>query len=244
MKTVLVTGCGGGLGVELCSAFRAADYRVVGTDRRACSADCDRFIQIDLADACPTSDRFERAVKPLRDAINGNGLAALVNNAAVQILDRTKDISFAAWHESVAVNLTVPFLLTQALLPELEQGHGTVVNIGSVHARATKPRFVAYASTKSALVGLTRALAVDLAPAVRVLAINPGAIDTPMLREGFANRPEAIQQLAEMHPLRRIATPQEVARFVVFLASDASGFATGAAIDIDGGILSRLHDPE
>jgi len=244
MKTVLVTGCAGGLGTALCAGFRAAGYRVIGTDCVRTVSNCDGFVEVDLLAACSHPDLFQKAVSLLRDQIPDHELAALVNNAAIQLLGHTEDVTFADWEKSVAVNLTAPLFLTQALLPELERGNGTVINIGSVHARATKPRFVAYATTKAALVGLTRAIAVDLGPRVRVIAVNPSAIDTPMLRAGFESRPEALTTLASMHPIQRIATPEEITKVVVFFASTDARFSTGTAIDIDGGILSRLHDPD
>lgn len=244
MKTALVTGCSGGLGTALCSAFRGSGYRVIGTDCVAGDSDCDVFLQIDLLTACSESKRLQDAVNLLRDQIAADGLAVLVNNAAVQILGHTKELTFEDWHKSITVNLTAPLFLAKELLPQLERGRGTVINIGSVHARATKPRFVGYATTKAALVGLTHAMAVDLAPHVRVVAVNPAAVDTPMLRAGFDDRPETLGQLARMHPLQRLATAEDVSRVVVFLASEDAAFMTGAAVDIDGGILSRLHDPD
>ncbi len=244
MMTAVVTGCAGGLGTALCSAFQASGYQVIGTDRVRGTSSCDTFVEIDLLQACRTSEQLQDAVSLLRSKIDRQGLAVLVNNAAIQILGPTEELTLEDWQASVTVNVTAPLFLTQALLPDLRRGHGSVVNIGSVHARATKPRFVAYATTKAALVGLTRAMAVDLAPHVRVLAVNPGAIDTSMLRAGFADRAEALNNLAAMQPLGRIATPEEISKVVVFLASESASFATGCAIDIDGGILSRLHDPE
>ena len=148
------------------------------------------------------------------------------------------------WHDTLDVNLLAPFLLTQALLNNLERGNGSVVNISSVHARATKPGFVCYATSKAALAGLTRALAVDLGSRVRVNSINPAAVITPMLLEGFKGRDDQYAELAKMHPLGRIAEPSEIAQMAVFLASNKASFISGTAFNVDGGILSRLHDPE
>ena len=94
-----------------------------------------------------------------------------MNNAAVQILAPADAITFDQWRETLDTNLLAPFLLTQALLPELERGRGSVVNVASIHANLTKPGFVAYATSKAALVGLTRSLAVDLGGRVRVNAV-------------------------------------------------------------------------
>jgi NAD(P)-dependent dehydrogenase (short-subunit alcohol dehydrogenase family) len=103
---------------------------------------------------------------------------------------------------------------------------------------------VCYATSKAALVGLTRALAVDLGSRVRVNAINPAAVATPMLLDGFKGKEALYAALGGMHPLGRIAEPAEIAQVALFLASRKAAFITGAAFDVDGGILSRLHDPD
>jgi len=170
-------------------------------------------------------------------------LACLVNNAAVQRLGRTADVTAEDWETSLGVNLVAPFLLAQTFLPELEAAQGSVINVASIHAQLTKPGFVVYATTKAALAGMTRALAVDLGPRVRVNAICPAAISTPMLEAGFAGRPEARRQLDEFHPAGRIGQPAEVARLAVFLARADAPFLTGSCLPLDGAISARLHDP-
>lgn len=117
------------------------------------------------------------------------------------------------------------------------------MNIASVHSTVTKPGFVSYSTSKAALVGLTRSLAIDLGSRVRVNAICPAATATPMLLAGFDGHPEALKELANVHPLERIAKPEEVAQVALFLASPQASFITGASILVDGGISGRLHDP-
>lgn len=102
---------------------------------------------------------------------------------------------------------------------------------------------MAYATSKAALAGLTRALAVDLGGRVRVNAIAPAAISTPMLEAGFEGRPESRAELDRFHPAGRIGRPDEVARAAVWLASEESGFLTGATLAVDGALGVRLHDP-
>lgn len=244
VKTVIVTGSEGGLGTALCAAFGAAGYRVVGVDLERRDSVCDTFVEVDLATACADGDALEAAAGRLRQAIGDHELAALVNNAAQQVLGSLDDITPEDWQLTLATNLTAPLFLTQTLAPELERGRGSVINVGSVHAQATKPGFVSYATSKAALIGLTRALAVDLGPRIRVNAVNPAAIDTPMLRVGLQGGDGSLAELGRLHPVGRIAQPKEIARVVVFLASEDAGFMTGAVVDVDGGILSRLHDPE
>ncbi len=244
MKTVIITGAAGGIGQALCLAFRRAGYRVVGTDCKPTVDDCDVFIPLDLA-AMARDERAERSgIESLCAVLDENGLNALVNNAALQIVASTPALTARDWQRSLDVNVLAPALLIQGLLPELTRARGSVVNIASVHARATKPGFAAYATSKAALVGLTRSLAVDLGGAVRVNCISPAATATAMLEAGFEQQPEALEELGLCHPLGRIAQPEEVARAAVYLASDDASFISGAALDVDGGIGARLHDPQ
>lgn len=244
-RVALITGAAGGIGRALCAEFRKSGYRVIATDIvEFPGLMCDRFIKADLTSLCRDQEDLKKFVREVDSDAHNDGLTTLVNNAAVQILNKTSQISLQDWWDTLDVNLLAPFVLTQALLPALEKAEGSVINIGSVHAVATKPGFVCYATSKAALVGLTRALAVDLGGRVRVNAVNPAAVATPMLREGFRGREDQLLTLEGMHPIGRIAKPEEIARAVVFLASANSSFITGAAINVDGGILSRLHDPE
>ena len=136
-----------------------------------------------------------------------------------------------------------PFFTTKHLLNFLEKKQGSVINIGSVHANLTKPGFVCYATSKSALIGLTNSMAVDLGPRLRINAINPAATATQMLLDGFKDKDDKYKELASNHPLKRIAEPCEIAKAALFLASDDASFITGSCIDIHGGIGRRLHDP-
>lgn len=242
-KFALITGALGGIGQALCSEFRKAGYAVIATDRNPGPCECDTFIQLDVRHLYSRPSERQRVVAETRSLTGEAGLTVLVNNAATQILNRTDDIRISDWDETIETNLIAPFLLIQSLLPELECANGSVVNVASVHATATKPGFVCYATSKAALVGLTRSLAVDLGPRVRVNAINPAATATPMLLAGFEGKKEQFRELAHMHPMERIAEPSEVAQTAVFLASERASFITGACFSIDGGIGARLHDP-
>ncbi|MCP9456392.1 MAG: SDR family oxidoreductase [Nitrospira sp.] len=244
-RIALITGAAGGIGRALCTEFKKSGYRVIGTDViDVPGLPCDHFVKADLQSISHDEESLKSFVREVAIGAKKDGITTLVNNAAVQILRRTSAISIQDWRDTLDVNLLAPFLLTQALLPHLEKAHGSVINIGSVHAVATKPGFVCYATSKAALVGLTRALAVDLGGRVRVNAVNPAAVVTPMLREGFRGKEDRLAALAGMHPIGRIAEPEEVARAVVFLSSPEASFVTGAIFNVDGGILSRLHDPE
>ena len=242
-RTAVITGANGGIGGALCVAFRLARYRVIGCDVKAGRPDCDVFCQFDVRDLCGTPSARDEILGRIRSALGQTGLTALVNNAAVQILGAADELTAEEWHETLDTNLLAPFLLTQGLLPELERAHGSVINISSIHAELTKPGFVAYATSKAGLVALTHSLAVDLGGRVRVNAITPAATTTPMLLAAFEGRRAELERLGAMHPLGRVARPEEVAAAAVFLASEAAEFLTGVALPVDGGMACRLHDP-
>jgi len=243
MRTALITGALGGIGVALCEEFRRAGYFVIATDRKDGECTCDHFLNIDVRDLYRSEETRESVRAAVAPLVAEGGLHVLVNNAASQILNRTDDIKISDWDETLQTNLIAPFLFSQLLLPEIERAKGSVINIASIHSVATKPGFVCYATSKAALVGMTRAMAVDLGPRVRVNAINPAATATPMLLAGFEGKSAEFDELAKKHPLERIAQPWEVAKTAIFLASPDAAFITGACLHIDGGIGGRLHDP-
>lgn len=242
-RTALITGALGGIGVSLCEEFRRAGYYVIATDRQEGTCTCDHFMRVDVRDLYRSEEIRERVRKEVSELIAATGLHVLVNNAASQVLNRTDDIKVEDWDETLQTNLIAPFLFSQMLLPEIERAKGSVINIASIHSTATKPGFVCYATSKAALVGMTRAMAVDLGPRIRVNAINPAATATPMLLAGFEGKSQEFDELAKKHPLERIAQPWEVAKTAIFLASPDAAFITGACLNIDGGIGGRLHDP-
>ncbi len=241
----IVTGAAGGIGQALVSVFAAAGYAVIGIDSapQPPAAVGVHRVQADLGRFVADSAYAGEVIAEVRALLRGGGVHALVNNAAVQRLGGLAGLTREDWAQTLHVNLLAPFLLTQAFLPELEAVGGSVVNISSIHARLTKPDFVAYATSKAALSGLTRALAVDVGGRIRVNAIEPAAVSTPMLRAGFEGRPAAFEQLETCHPQGRIGTPQEVASLALALTDGHLRFLHGACIGMDGGIANRLHDP-
>jgi NAD(P)-dependent dehydrogenase (short-subunit alcohol dehydrogenase family) len=252
MKHVLITGAAGGIGRALCAEFAAAGWQVLATDLPDALPTSSgapgpvTWLPLDLSEFVrdpDTRSRFAAAVhRHLENAAAPASLSCLVNNAALQRLGATAEVTADDWARSLDVNLVAPFLLAQTFLPELEAARGSVVNVASIHAQLTKPGFVVYATTKAALAGLTRALAVDLGPQVRVNAVCPAAISTPMLEAGFAGRPATRRQLDEFHPAGRIGEPAEVAAVIRWLA-ESPGFLTGTCVGLDGALAARLHDP-
>jgi NAD(P)-dependent dehydrogenase (short-subunit alcohol dehydrogenase family) len=180
MKTVIITGVLGGIGIGLAKAFYESNYNVIGLDIKGGEAEhCHKLIKFDLNSYCIDSS--------YKDTMNAwfdkeiPELFVLINNAAVQILDNLEDINISDWNHTLNVNLTGPLMLSQFFLPKLAKSKGSIINIASIHHQLTKKRFISYATSKSALVGLTKAMSVDLAGTVRVNAISPAAIDTQML---------------------------------------------------------------
>ncbi len=243
-KSVLITGALGGIGQSLCEVFKSAGYWVIGSDKKLGQCSCDYFLPIDLEILCHESQYRADIVSKVESALSDRPLVSIVNNAGIQILGSTLEITVQDWKSTLNVNLLAPFFMTQMFLSHLQQASGSVVNISSIHATQTKPGFLCYATSKAALVGLTKAMAVDLGDAVRVNSICPAATATSMLMAGFIGKDAEFQELSRMHPLKRIAQPSEVAQVALFLVSDAASFMTGSVLEVDGGISARLHDPD
>lgn len=245
-SVVLITGCNGGIGKVLCREFTAAGYKVIGTDFHPVkNAECDLYFSCDLAEL--SSDDFIQT--KFRDVVSVflegqlTKLAAIINNAAVQITGPLEKLSVSDFQLSLQVNVVAPFVLAKLFDSPLRQASGALINIGSIHSRLTKPEFSAYSTSKTALSGLTRALALEFAGDVTVNTISPAATKTDMLLEGFKGRQEKYNELGAYHPAGRIAEPEEIARLALFLCSEHARFITGADLPIDGGIGGRLHDP-
>jgi NAD(P)-dependent dehydrogenase (short-subunit alcohol dehydrogenase family) len=245
-KTCLITGAAGGIGRALVRVFGDSGHHVIATDRvpQPHGLSCAAYLEIDLLRLVRDESYAQNALSNIRQSFDGDRLDALINNAAVQILGGADTLSREDWRNTLDVNVVAPFLLIQALLPQLEAAKGSVINIGSIHARLTKRDFVAYATSKAALAGMTRALAVDLGPRVRINAIEPAAIDTEMLKAGFEGKPEQYARLAKSHPQGRIGQADEVARLSLSVADGDMGFLHGACIGLDGGMSGRLFDPD
>lgn len=243
MKSAVITGAAGGIGQALCLAFRRAGYRVIATDCKPVMDDADVFVPLDLEAMARDERACAEGIESLAAVLEEGACAALVNNAALQCVGAFEELDLRAWQRSLQTNVLAPAMLVRGLLPALSRARGAVVNIASVHARLTKPGFSAYATSKAALEGLTRSLAVEFGGRVRVNCIRPAATSTPMLEAGFEGQDEARRELDRCHPIGRIAAPEEIARAAVYLASAEASFVNGACLDVDGGIGARLHDP-
>lgn len=172
-------------------------------------------------------------------------LNGLVNNAGIQRYGNAEATSVDLWNEVLSVNLTAAFLMSRACLPHFRKsGSGSIVNIGSVQSHGSQRGAIAYVTSKHALLGLTRALAVDYAhEKIRANCVCPGSVDTPMWRWSVSldPDPDAVVAACEaMHPIGRVAQPGEIAEIIAFLLTDAASFVNGASVDVDGGLLAMI----
>jgi NAD(P)-dependent dehydrogenase (short-subunit alcohol dehydrogenase family) len=192
------------------------------------------FVRCDVSDAAQVARSFEVIGSELGPA------GILVNNAGIQHYGTVTETSEEEWDRVMGVNLKSAFLCAKHAIPQmLQRGHGVVVNLASVQAFVSQNKVAPYTTSKTALLGLTRSIAVDYAPQVRCVAVCPGTVDTPMLRDAIAQSPnpdEVLQECHDMHPVKRIATAEEVAELILYLCSDKAGFITGQPIRIDGGL--------
>lgn len=243
----LITGANGGIGSALCSAFASGGYKVIATDihnQPISDLVQDSYLSLDLTQFTVDENYASQFLEKINNIVNNDTLACLVNNAAIQILGGVETLTRSDWNTSLQVNTLAPFLLSQGLLRHLKKAKGSIVNISSIHAKLTKKNFVAYATSKAALSGMTRAMAIDIGSKVRVNAIEPAAVNTAMLKAGFQFDDKKIDALKKIHPTGDIAQPDEIAALAVKIASKDLPFLNGACIDISGGIYSTLKDLE
>jgi NAD(P)-dependent dehydrogenase (short-subunit alcohol dehydrogenase family) len=241
-KTALVTGAGRGLGFAIARAFLEAGARVILNDRTAhhVQTAIDRLDGDRRLIAAPADLATPRgAAEAIAPALGLGTLDFLINNAAVNIERTIEDTTDAHWDQHLAIVLSAAFFTTKAALPLLVRSHGCVINIASelgLHAIANN---VAYVSAKHGVLAMTRALAIELAPLkVRVNALCPGTMDTELMQECAKDSgdPEAYyRSFRAYHPLNRLAAPEEIAAFVLCLASPAAAFMTGSSVALDGG---------
>ena len=244
-RYVVVTGCASGIGQAIAGMLKQTGFSVIGIDYPGSSnrSEVTDLIGIDLALLAEADSSECEMGRAIGATVGEAGLAALVNNAAYQVTGGIDEIDRAGWRRTFDVNVGAPLFLTRACLPHLRRGEGCVVNISSVHARLTKPGFLAYATSKAAMSGLTRSLSLEIGAEVPVFGIEPGAVDTEMLRAGFSGKTAEYDALRRFQPLGDIVSPGEIAALVECLILNRPRALSGTMIEAGGGIAARLHDP-
>lgn len=245
---VLVTGAARRVGAEIARALHAAGarvaihYRSSATEAQALVADLNaqRADGPGQSAAAFAADLLDLAALPrlVESVVACFGrLDALVNNASSFYATKVDAVDTAAWDDLMGSNLRAPLFLSQAAAPHLDRSGGCIVNITDIHAEHPLKGYPLYCAAKAGLLGLTRALALELGPRVRVNAVAPGAIEWPQGTDDF---PPADRAAIIGHTLlKRVGSPVDIARTVKFLVFDAP-YVTGQVINVDGGRTAHL----
>ena len=243
-RVAVVTGVAGGIGAATARMFSESGWTVIGIDHveKPYLQALNRFVCADVS----KPDTHNTLFKEIQT--REGRLDALVNNAAVQICKPLIEMEPEEWDLVLDCNLKAVFWAVKKAYPMLKANKGAIVNVSSVHALATSANIAAYAASKGALLALTRAMALEFGPDIRVNAVLPGAVDTPMLHEGLKRSQvagksldERLKTFGDKHALKRVGRPEDIASAVLFLAdNDQSAFMTGQSLVVDGGATARL----
>lgn len=243
-KVVVITGAGSGIGRACAVAFAKEGAIVVIGDINITAAretvaiinalGSSAFaIETDVSNPLSVQNFAEDVTK------NGSPAYALINSAAIQVNKTIENMSFEEWNRQMAINLGGIFLCSKYFLPQLRATKGSIVNMSSVNGFFVEPDCAGYCATKAAIIGLTKAMAIDHGPQqIRVNCICPGYIDTGLAESYFQSQPHPAAARAEagkLHALKRIGQPEEVGRVAVFLASEDASFVTGSSMVVSGG---------
>jgi NAD(P)-dependent dehydrogenase (short-subunit alcohol dehydrogenase family) len=237
-KAAFVTGAGSGIGEATARALVAEGGRVVLADVDAHAVEA---LAVELGEQATATALDVRDEDDVAAAIAGVGrLDALVNVAGIGSTTNAPDTSLDTWERVFAVNVTGTFLCCKHAIPLMaSNGGGAIVNVASVAGLVGLRNRAAYSASKGAVIAFTRALAIDhVADRIRVNAVCPGTIETPWVRRLVDDAGESLDALRARQPLGRLGTPQEVAEAILYLASDAAGFVTGAILTLDGGLTA------
>jgi NAD(P)-dependent dehydrogenase (short-subunit alcohol dehydrogenase family) len=246
-RAALVTGASSGIGRHIALRFARDGLAVALVDIDVAAGEAVAagvrdaggralFVEADVRDEAAV----ERAVQTTVAAFGR--LDALINVVGGTSRRPLLDTPPADWRALLDLNLTSVYLMSRAAHPHLAgTGRGAIVNLASLHAYATVPGLSAYAAAKGGVVALTRSLALEFAPSVRVNAIAPGLIETPAWRASVPDVEAARRQRLPFHPLGRLGQPDEVAGVAAFLIGDDASFVTGVTVAVDGGLSAQLY---
>jgi NAD(P)-dependent dehydrogenase (short-subunit alcohol dehydrogenase family) len=240
-KVCVVTGASGGIGAATAELFEREGARVAGVDLAA-GAPGELSLQVDVSDERQVSEMYERVAESL------GRIDVLFNNAGISPTDDASvlDTTLAAWERVQDANLRSVFLCCKHGIPHLLQGGGgSVINTASfVAVMGAATSQISYTASKGGVLALSRELGVEFARrGVRVNALCPGPVDTPLLQELYAADPEQAQRRLVHVPLGRFARPQEIASAALFLASDESSYVTASTFLVDGGLSGAYTTP-
>jgi NAD(P)-dependent dehydrogenase (short-subunit alcohol dehydrogenase family) len=234
-KRVLITGGGSGIGAETVKRFLEEGSRVavLDSDEEACRRIEKEAPGISGTITCDISDpeAVERAYVSLDELFGG--LDVLINNAAISIRHNFLDITVEEWKKVVDVDINGVFYVAQQAARRMKDSGGVIINMGSTNAYVGHPYYADYNAAKAGVLALTRSMALELAPAVRVVAVCPGYVLTPMQEAEYTK--EMMDEVNSKIPLKRHARPAEIASMFAFLASDEASYITGHHYVVDGG---------
>src|SRR6201989_1727127 len=235
-KRVLITGGASGIGAATAARFLEEGSAVVVLDR---DGEARKRIQQQLPDLAGTVDSDVSNLKQVEAACADafrlmGGVDVLVNNAGISIRHKFLDITPQEWDKIIAVNLTGVFYVAQTAARHMwDRDGGVILQTASTNGIVGQPFYADYNATKSGVIELTKTMALELAPKIRVCAVAPGYVLTPMQRAEYSDA--MLSEVNAKIPLRRHATPEEIAALFAYLASEDAAFATGQVFTLDGG---------
>lgn len=242
-KVAIVSGGAAGIGEASCRLFAQEGARIACLDQNASGAervcvDIRKWGQQAHAFACDVSAEADVNHVIERVLAQYGRIDILFNNAGIVVGGRIHEMDTDSWDRSFAVNVRSMFLLSRAVIPEfLRQGGGVILNTSSCAALRAIADRTAYSASKSAVLSMTRCMALDYAAdRIRVNCLCPGTVDTPSLHNRLGDSPEMWRKFVARQPLGRLGTSNEIAQAALYLVSDDSGYVTGSAFQIDGGM--------
>src|SRR6266705_1942278 len=234
-KRVLITGGASGIGAATAERFLEEGSAVVVLDRERKAREVIRHELPELAGTVDADvSNFKQVQAALDDAVRlMGGVDVLINNAGISIRHNFLEITPAEWDKIIAVNLTGVFYMAQTAAKHMwQRGSGVILQTASTNGLVGQPYYADYNATKAGVIELTKSMALELAPKVRVCAIAPGYVLTPMQRAEYSD--QMLEEVNRKIPLRRHAQPEEIAALFAFLASDDAAYMTGHVYTIDG----------
>ncbi|MDB5087202.1 MAG: oxidoreductase [Mucilaginibacter sp.] len=248
-KTVLITGVSSGIGAGIAKMFAKAGANVSGCDL---SEECAGFIgsiEQNGASALYTQCDVTKTADLKRfigdSLVKFGGIDILVSNAGQNFFQGAEECDEDHWAQNIDLNLASHWQLAKLCKPYLENNNGVIIVMTSNHAYQTIPGCFPYNVSKTALTGLVKSLAIEWGPAIRTVGLAPGFIDTPGNQQWFDSFPDPAKEreiTVNLHPVKRIGTPEEVGAWCVFLASDYAAFASGTTYLLDGGRSALMQD--